>query len=89
MNAAEIQRRLKASYLAAMKLDRIGMGVRVRRDDGAEMLTTLASLPWSLGHGAWVAKVVGISGGYDCARITPASRGATPGRGPARKVVAA
>ena len=64
----------KESYRAAQKLDTIGMGVRVRKDDGSEMLTTLTELPWSLGHGAWVAKVAGISGGYDCARMTPAGR---------------
>ena len=76
MNFEEIQRRqrasIEASREAAKKLMTIGMGVRVRRDDGSEMLTTLTALPWALGHGAWVAKVDGISGGYDCARITPA-----------------
>ena len=47
------------------------MPVRVRRDDGTDLDTVLLALPWQLGHGIWVAKVQGITGGYDCARITP------------------
>lgn len=62
---------IKASYLAAQKLDAIGMPVILREDDGQETHTRLTSMPWSLGHGAWVVKVEGKSGGYDCARIRP------------------
>jgi len=62
----------RASIEAAQKLTTIGMGVRVLKDDGSEVLTTLKSLPWPLGHGVMIAKVEGISGGYDCSRITPA-----------------
>jgi len=62
---------IKASYTAAQKLDTIGMPVVVERDNGQMEHSKLRSLPWTLGHGAWVAKVEGISGGYDCARIKP------------------
>ncbi len=63
---------LKASYKAAMLLDTVGMAVVVTRDNGQTENSRLTVLPWTLGHGAWVAGVEGISGGYDCARIAPA-----------------
>lgn len=68
----QISAAIRASYTAAMKLDTIGMAVIVTRDNGQTEHTRLSSLPWTLGHGAWVAGVEGISGGYDCARIRPA-----------------
>jgi hypothetical protein len=62
---------IKASYKAAQKLDRVGMDVILTEDLGQEVVTRLTSLPWSLAHGAWIVKVEGKSGGYDCARIRP------------------
>lgn len=70
----EAQRRRQAAEKSAMKLDQIGMSVIVILDDGQEMNTRLASLPWTLGCGLYVVKVEGISGGYDCARIRPAGK---------------
>jgi hypothetical protein len=66
---AELHRKMSAQQ--AKQLTEIGMAVVVRRDDGSEFATTLASLPWMLGHGVYIAKVEGISGGYDCSRISP------------------
>jgi hypothetical protein len=57
---------------AAEKLREIGQPVIVRNDDGSELASTLTSLPWELGHGQWVVKVQGKSGGFDCARVRPA-----------------
>lgn len=65
---------IRKSYKAAMKLDRVGMDLTVLLDNGQEMHTKLVALPWTLGHGAWVATVEGIRGGYDCARMRPAER---------------
>jgi hypothetical protein len=59
---------------SAMKLDSIGMPVIMVLDNGQEMHTQLASLPWTLGDGSYVVRVDGISGGYDCARIRPAGK---------------
>lgn len=71
---------VRASHVAAMKLDTLGMLVQVRLDDGSLVEGKLIALPWTLGHGAWVACVEGVSrgGSYDCARMTPASK--TAGR---------
>lgn len=75
MSFAEQQRRmkeaLKLSEDRAKKLTAVGMQVSVLRDNGTSFITKLESHPWQLGHGAWVAEVEGIRGGYDCARITP------------------
>ena len=70
--AARMRAHMKAAEQAAMKLDTIGMAVDVRKDDGRTVRTVLRQLPWTLGHGLYVAKVDGIAGGYDCSRITPA-----------------
>jgi hypothetical protein len=59
------------SETAAKLITRIGMKVSVRKDDGFSMVTVTTSAPWQLGHGAWVVKVDGVSGGYDCARVSP------------------
>ena len=66
--------RIQESYSAAMLLDEVGMPVIVIEDNGQEAHTRLRSLPWTLGHGAWVVSVEGKSGGYDCARIRPAGK---------------
>lgn len=59
-----------ASANSAVRLKR-DMQVTVKRDDGSILLTVTRSEPWQLGHGGWVILVEGISGGYDCARVTP------------------
>jgi len=69
--SAQIKKAIAASYKAAMRLDTLGMPVIVTRDSGQEEHSKLTQLPWTLGHGAWVAVVEGIRGGYDCARIRP------------------
>ncbi len=71
--SARMKEHITASYKAAMKLDAIGMPVIVTRDNGQEEHSRLTQLPWTLGHGGWVAGVEGISGGYDAARIRPVS----------------
>jgi hypothetical protein len=73
---AQIKKAIAASYKAAQKLDTIGMPVIVVEDDGRETNTTLASLPWSLGSGQWVAKLADRSSCFDCSRIRPAGAGA-------------
>ena len=47
-----------------------GTPVHVRKDDGSILETITLSKPWQLGHGAWVVKVGGISGGYNLERVT-------------------
>ena len=69
-----IRKHIAESYAAAQKLDTIGMAVILTEDNGQLTHTKLTSLPWTLGHGAWVVKVEGKSGGYDCARIRPAGK---------------
>lgn len=69
--AARMRKSIAQSYKAAMKLDTIGMPVVVTRDSGQVEHSRLTQLPWTLGDGAWVAGVEGISGGFDCARIAP------------------
>lgn len=62
-----------ASKTAAILLKTIGMAVIVKLDgDRGELPSHTSSLPWRLGHGAWVVKVVGLgAGGYDCNRVKP------------------
>lgn len=55
----------------AAQLMGLGQSVVVTRDDGSEFHTNTTSEPWQLGHGAWVIKVAGISGGYDILRVSP------------------
>lgn len=62
---------IAASAAAAKLLTTIGMKVEVTLDDGTKLPTVTTSHPWELGHGAWVCKIAGKSGGYDCARIKP------------------
>lgn len=46
-----------------------GDDILVRLDSGIRMSAKAASEPWQLGHGDWVIKVEGISGGYDLSRV--------------------
>ena len=41
-----------------------GDRVLVRHDDGHVCRHTVTGKPWQLGHGAWVVKLDGVSGGY-------------------------
>lgn len=75
--AARMRQAQRANDLSAEKaklLTTIGMPVKVRLDNDAILNTATASLPWQLGHGAWVVLLKSeiISGGYDCGRVTPA-----------------
>lgn len=47
-----------------------GVPVTVLNDDGSTTETVTTSQPWQLGHGQWIVKLQGYSGGYDCARVT-------------------
>ena len=66
-----VRRAIEASENASKLLTAVGMEVTLLLDDGDSVHTKLASLPWQLGHGAWVAKVEGKSGGWCCTRIIP------------------
>ena len=45
--------------------------VEVTRDDGSKEERKAISEPWQLGHGDWVVKLEGISGGYALDRCVP------------------
>lgn len=49
-----------------------GTAVKVRKDDGAILTTRTRSNAWVMGGHSAVICVVGISGGYDLDRVTPA-----------------
>lgn len=65
---AAMKQRLALSETNAKQLTLVGMRVRLfdARTD-VEALTT--SEPWQLGHGEWVVKVTGKSGGWSCANL--------------------
>lgn len=48
---------------------RVGDSVVVNLDNGTAKITTVVCDPWQLGHGDWVIKLAGISGGYDLERV--------------------
>lgn len=56
-------------YTEILTTLKIGTAVMVRLDDGSDFATITRSEPWKLGHGEWVVKVEGISGGYLLSRI--------------------
>lgn len=56
----------------AVALNKIGMAVIVRSDGGNLIESEVTTLPWQLGHGAWVVGLKGVRGGFDCARVEPA-----------------
>ena len=53
----------KDATLALIEL-RPGDFVIVTRDDGQREIRKVRSTPWQLGHGEWVVKLDGISGGF-------------------------
>ena len=46
-----------------------GTPVLLRLDDGSQLSTRTRSVPWQLGHGAWVVLVYGKSGGWALERV--------------------
>jgi len=48
---------------------KIGAKVRVTKDDGSVIESTVKYAPWQLGHGQWVIGIDGISGGYMLERV--------------------
>lgn len=51
-----------------------GDAVLVTNDSGLIIPSKARSDPWKLGHGQWVIKVEGVSGGYALNRIQPAEK---------------
>jgi hypothetical protein len=49
----------------------VGSACVVRNDRGELIESEILSEPWRLGHGQWVVKVKGFSGGYDVERVQP------------------
>lgn len=48
---------------------RTGARVIVRLNNGNVRLTRTRSVPWQLGHGAWVVLLEDRAGGYDLDRV--------------------
>lgn len=74
----EARRRIERSEAAANLLTSVGMTVQVWKDDGTRVETVTTSAPWRLGHGQWVVKLEGFSGGYACERVSPLGSEAAP-----------
>lgn len=49
----------------------VGVRVTVLMDDGTILRTRTRTPAWTLGDGAPVVSVEGITGGYDLARVVP------------------
>ncbi len=64
-SAQAIKRQQGSGEANAKKLTQVGMRVRLKAAF-TDMETTTTSLPWQLGHGDWVVKVEGKSGGWGC-----------------------
>ena len=62
----EIERNIREGTVIAAFLKN-DMAVKYHEDDGSVTLTRTRSEPWQLGHGQWVVKVIGKTGGVDCA----------------------
>lgn len=71
MNTVIRAQRIQMGEMNAKSLNRVGMAVMVRRDDGSIFHTSIKTLPWQLGGGHWVVGVVGIAGGYDVLKVLP------------------
>jgi hypothetical protein len=67
----EMRRPPKQNVTAAQLALKTGDPVNLLDDFGNTKETIARSEPWQLGHGDWVIKVEGVSGGYDLSRITP------------------
>ena len=63
------ERELEQELLCERWKHPVGTYVKVRRDDGREIPTCTASMPWMLGSKA-VILVDGISGGYSLDRVS-------------------
>lgn len=68
MNARAIAQRLAYGATIAEKLTKVGVRVRLR-DAMTDVESVTTSLPWQLGHGEWVVKVEGKSGGWCCQNL--------------------
>ncbi len=66
--ARTIKQQLAFGAAIAAKLTTVGVRVRLR-DALTDMETVTTSLPWQLGHGEWVVKVEGKSGGWCCSMM--------------------
>ena len=66
-----IHNRITAKQQAIKK----GDPVKVRRDDGTELVTVAESDPWHMGGHTWVISVKGISGGFALCRVQPVAGG--------------
>ena len=60
---------LAKSAKNAAKLTEKKLLVRIQ-DALTDQIVATTSLPWQLGHGEWVVKVEGKSGGWSCAMLT-------------------
>lgn len=67
----DMQRIIDEGAERAKQLNKVGMDVWLEKDGGHVVPTKTRSLPWQLGHGAWVVQVEGVAGGYNILRITP------------------
>lgn len=65
-----LQEQLKGAEVAMNLQDREGVAVKYERAPNDFINTITTSEPWKLGHGTWVCKIAGVSGGVDCAKIT-------------------
>ena len=64
----DIKKQLAKGAAIAAKLTAIGIRVRCK-DAMQDIETVTTSLPWQLGHGEWVVKVEGKSGGWCCSML--------------------
>lgn len=62
------KQRLALSETNAKKLTQVGMRVRLF-DSHTDIEAITTSGPWQLGHGEWIVKVTGKSGGWSCANL--------------------
>jgi hypothetical protein len=69
--ASNIQREIRAVEMTDYHRGQLKPGDRVivRDDNGIEADYLVQSEPWQLGHGEWVIKLAGISGGYSLDRV--------------------
>lgn len=67
-----IRRPRKQKVTEAQLAIRDGDSVVYKNDQGFAEALTAKSDPWQLGHGDWVIKLEGKSGGYDLSRVLPA-----------------
>lgn len=67
----KILAQLKLGESRAKALTVVGIKVLISDAMTKPTETVTTSLPWMLGHGEWVVKVEGKSGGWCCSMLTP------------------